>query len=34
MQLVEYYIESFSSEDLDLMAVISQRIWLRRSIYF
>jgi uncharacterized membrane protein len=34
VQLVEYCIEPFSSEDLDLMAVISRRICLRRSIYF
>jgi hypothetical protein len=31
MQLLEYCIERFSSEDLDLMAVISRRIWLRRN---
>jgi len=31
MQLMEYCIERFSSEDLDLMAVISRRIWLRRN---
>jgi hypothetical protein len=31
MQLMEYCIERFSSEDLDLMAVISWRIWLRRN---
>lgn len=31
MQLVEYCIERFSFEDLDLMAVISRRIWLRRN---
>jgi hypothetical protein len=31
MQLMEYCIERFSSEDLDLMAVISWRIWLHRN---
>jgi hypothetical protein len=31
IQLVEYCIERFSSEDLDLKAVISRRIWLRRN---
>lgn len=33
MQLLEYCIKRFSSEDLDLMTVISRRIWLRRYLF-